>query len=33
LLKEIVKEWGDLKKEAFNDRRSWVRKPEDGKEE
>ena len=33
LLKEIVQEWGDLKKEAFNDRRSWVRKPEDGKEE
>lgn len=28
LLKEIVQDWGDLKKEAFNERRSWVRKPE-----
>jgi len=29
LLKEIVKEWAELKKHIFEDRRSWVRKPDE----
>ncbi|MFQ6607785.1 MAG: hypothetical protein ACE5EE_04520 [Fidelibacterota bacterium] len=28
LLMEIVEEWATLKKQAFKDRRSWVRKPD-----
>ncbi len=29
LLKEIVKEWAELKIHIFEDRRSWVRKPDE----
>ena len=32
-LKEIINEWAELKMQSFRERRSWVRKPDQTKQE